>query len=154
MSEPFNEMTGHKHFSAACFNATWNWIDKADRTEDETEAMIHASHASLYHWRARADVTDLQLSVGYWQLSRVYSAAGRGEEALRYGMLSLEAARRGALEPFYAAYAREALARAAALLGRRAEAESFLEEAREDAARVTDAESRKALEADLAGILL
>ncbi|HOX18465.1 MAG TPA: hypothetical protein PKW82_08420 [Spirochaetales bacterium] len=154
MSGIFDEAAGHKHFSSACFNATWTWIDRADRTEEETEAMIHASHASLHHWRSRADVADLQLSVGYWQLSRVYSVARRGEEALRYGLLSLEAARRGALEPFYSAYAREALARAAALLGRRAEAASFLEEAREDAARVMDAESRKALESDLSGIAL
>ena len=40
----------HKQLAIALFNETWDLIDKAKRSKDEDALMIHASHASLYHW--------------------------------------------------------------------------------------------------------
>lgn len=60
------------------------------------------------------DHTVKNLSIGYWQLYRVYSTAGLGERAVYFGKQCLEVS----LEhKFYIGYAYEALCRAYALLG-------------------------------------
>ena len=49
----------HKKLGIDLFNATWDLIDKADRTEAENFEMIHAAHASAYHWlKAGGDATN------------------------------------------------------------------------------------------------
>ena len=40
----------HKKQAVGAFNATWDLIDKAERTVDETREMIHLAHASRFHW--------------------------------------------------------------------------------------------------------
>src|ERR1051325_11159977 len=100
---PFDAKAAHKHFSAHCFNKTWELIEKPSRLPDEDEEMISMCHASLWHWTQREDCAPRNLSIGYWQLSRVYSLAQRSDEARRYGRLSLFHAEK---EPaFYRAYA-------------------------------------------------
>jgi hypothetical protein len=107
-----DKAAGHRHFSATCFNKAWEYIDKLERTEEENEKMLLSSAASLWHWMQRDDCGPLQLSIGYWQLSRVCVLAGRPDSAIRYGHLSLRHS--AGLPPFYEAYAHEALARALA----------------------------------------
>ena len=40
----------HKKFAVELFNRTWDLLDKEDRTQEEADTMIHAAHASRYHW--------------------------------------------------------------------------------------------------------
>jgi hypothetical protein len=40
----------HRRLGVALFNHTWTLIAKPDRTPAETDEMIHAAHASRYHW--------------------------------------------------------------------------------------------------------
>ncbi|MBL9132059.1 MAG: hypothetical protein JNG86_12725 [Verrucomicrobiaceae bacterium] len=141
----------HKKLSADCFNRTWELLDKKERTAEENERMISLSHASLAHWRMREDCTDRNLSIGYWQLSRVYAVLGQGNNAERYGGLCLRVS--GQEPPFYLAYAHEALARAALLNERRELFDKHLAEAKALAAKVTDAEEKKMLVDDLATLL-
>ncbi|MBE7497874.1 MAG: protein kinase [Verrucomicrobiaceae bacterium] len=138
----------HKKLSADCFNRTWELLEKKERTAEENERMISLSHASLAHWRMREDCTDRNLSIGYWQLSRVYAVLGQGNNAERYGGLCLRVS--GQEPPFYLAYAHEALARAALLNERRELFDEHLAEAKALAAKVTDAEEKKMLVDDLA----
>jgi len=145
-----NIAAAHKYFSANCFNAAWDLIDKKDRTVEETEQMIQLCQASLWHWSQREDNTDQNRSVGYWQASRVYALAGQLGGARRYGKLSLEAA--SECPPFYRGYAYEALARAEMLAGDRPRMKEYLSLAREQADAVKDLKARQALEADLDGI--
>ena len=103
----------HKKLSADCFNRTWELLDKKNRTAEENERMTSLAHASLAHWRMREDCTDHNLGIGYWQLSRVCSVLGQGNNAERYGGQCLHVS--GKETPFYLAYAHEALTRAALL---------------------------------------
>src|SRR5262245_27264138 len=97
----------HRQFSSECFNKSWELIDRAVRSATDDEQMLLASLASLWHWTQRADCTDQNLSIGYWQVSRVYSHLGQADNARRFGELSLQ--RSGKLPPFFLAYAHEAL---------------------------------------------
>ena len=67
----------HLHCGKALFNFAWTLIEKADRTDDETELMINASHASWMHWSKVGKPVNFARSE--WQLARVYAVAGRAE---------------------------------------------------------------------------
>lgn len=152
MASEIDEAAGHRFFSAAAFNKTWEYLDMPERGVAETEMMLHAAHASLYHWLAQPEVSPRERSVGYWLLGRVYAVAGQGERALHYSGLSLEEAEAGRLEPFYLGYALEAVARAYSVLARSEESASFKARALAEAARIEDGESKNVLEADLSGL--
>lgn len=146
-----DQTAAHRFFSAHCFNRTWDLLDKSDRTREDEQLMIALSLASIYHWTQRPDCTAQNLSIGYWQVSRVHAVLGLGAEALRYAEDCLSYS--GDLAPFYRGYAWEAIARAAAVS--------------EDTARATQAknqalallpeipeEDRTALAQDLSTILV
>ncbi|MBN8629142.1 MAG: hypothetical protein J0M17_27025, partial [Planctomycetes bacterium] len=122
-------------------------LDRSHRSADDDLRMLAAAQASLWHWLNRADCTPRNLSVGYWLLARVYAVLGNADEARRYGLLSLEAARNE--PPFYSGYAHEALARAAHVAGVEYLAADHVKEARRYAAEVAEADERAMLEKDL-----
>ena len=137
----------HRHFPASCFNGVRELIDKPNRSPDEDRLMVSMCHASLYHWQQRPDCTSRSLSIGYWQLSRVYALLGEADNARKYGRLCLAHSQNE--EPFYLGYAYEALTRAEFLAGNRAVAEEGLTLARLQAAKVIDAGEREMLRKDL-----
>ena len=150
MNSPANSIdtaAAHCYFSTACFNAVWSLIDKADRTAEEDEGMINLAHASSWHWSQRLDCAPRNLSIAYWQLSRVYALIGQGQRARHYGQRCLTISRNEG--PFYLGYAHEALARAAALLDDSRAMYDHLRQAREFAEAVTDVEEKQMLVADL-----
>lgn len=148
MKKPdFDTKAAHKYYSAYCFNTAWDFIERKDRTADDDDHMIRLAQVSLWHWTQREDCTDRNLSIGYWQLSRVYALAGRLDEARKYGQLSLEYGQNE--DPFYIGYAYEALARAESVAGNRKKTDEFLGRAREIAEKIEDPESKKVLVADL-----
>jgi GNAT superfamily N-acetyltransferase len=142
----------HRHFSASCFNRTWDYIDKSDRTPDDEQAMLAAALASLWHWSQRPDASAENQAVGTWQVARVFALLGEAPLARRYAMLSLEASQRQGVPPYCLAYAYEALARAESVAGDRASVEDWLRQAHAAAAHLDDEETRKMLLADLATI--
>jgi len=146
-SSPIDLGLAHRHFSAECFNQTWPLIDKLDRTEADDEAMILSATASLWHWMQRADCTDRNLSIGHWQVSRVYALLGKGENAMRHAKRSLALATGSS--PFYVGYGHEAVARAAAVLADSATCQGHLKLALVCLKDVADASERAALENDL-----
>lgn len=137
----------HRHFSASCFNGVWDLLDKPERTPDENQLMVSMCHASLFHWLQRPDCTPRNLSIGYWQLSRVYAVLHEPELARNYGEQSYKHGQNEG--PFYAGYALEAVARAEFLAGNSNQADEILAKAREVARSVTDAGDRETLEKDL-----
>lgn len=148
----FEMQTAHKHFSVSCFNQAWDLIDKTARTTDEDEEMLRLSLASTWHWSQREDCEASNLSVAYWQTSRIHAILGRPDEARRYALRALESAEPEGTDPFYLAYAYEALARAELLAGRKEEMEKALEMAHRTAERIEDPDSQAILLDDLASI--
>jgi hypothetical protein len=142
----------HRYFSAECFNRAWDLIDLSARTPEQERTMLELGLASLWHWSQRPDRTPTNLSVGYWQVSRIYTLLGQAQEAHRYGELCLEIAQGNDLAPFYRAYACEALARAEATAHDRPKRDAWLQQARDLSNKITDAGERKQLLADLATI--
>jgi len=107
-----NMKSVHKRFSAEFFISAWDLIEKKKLTKAEKERMIHLAHASLCHWLERMDCTDQNLSIGYWQLSRVYSIAGEAENAIKYAEICRDHSDKEGVENVFLGYAYEALARA------------------------------------------
>ena len=145
----FDLQAAHRFFSADCFNKAWDLIDKADRTPEENEQMVRLSQASAWHWTQRPDCTAENLSVGYWQIARIYTLLKQVENARRYGQLCLQAALQEGVLPFALGYAYEALARAEAAAGNKTQMQAYLKQAHQVAERMSDLESKEQLLADL-----
>jgi hypothetical protein len=147
MTPDFDLAAADKYFAAYCFNSAWDLIDKAARTAEEDQMMIALNQASIFHWRNRPDCTDKNLSIGYWQASRIRAILGHVDEAKRCAEICLGYSK--SLEPFYLGYAYEALARAALFAGESEKAKSFADQAYAQAALVEDANNRELLLNDL-----
>jgi hypothetical protein len=148
----FDLQAAHRFFAAECFNRAWDLIDKPDRTPDEDEQMIRLSLASTWHWTQRDDCAPANLSVGYWQTSRIYALLGQTANARRYAQLCLAVSQGEGMLPFYLGYAYEALARAESVAANGPQRDAYLAAAREVAGRMPDPDARQALLADLATI--
>ena len=112
----------HKKMATELFNRTWDLIDKGDkRTPDENDEMIHAAHASRYHWgvvvAAKTPNTGpTNLERGDWQISRVYALLKHHAEALYHAERCLRLCQTHKIGDFDLAFAYEAMARAYATL--------------------------------------
>ena len=148
----FDIQAAHKYFSAECFNRAWDYIDKPIRSKKEEDSMLQLCLASLWHWMQRKDSTSTNLSVGYWQVSRVYALLRQAENARHYGELCLEVSQGEDVLPFYRGYAYEALARAEMVGENEDEMEKHLIQAHQVAASLPDPEEKKQLLRDLATI--
>lgn len=147
----FDINEGHVYFSAKAFNRAWDYIEQGDqRSVDEDLMMLHTAIASLWHWTQREDVKAENLSIGYWQVSRVFNLLKQPNNARTYGLLALKYAEE--LEPFFKAYAYETLARAAMLTNNRVIMMVYLEKARELTNLVTEEEDKQLLLKDLESI--
>ncbi|WP_308634178.1 hypothetical protein [Paenibacillus silvisoli] len=142
----------HKQLASSCFNKVWDLLSKEDRTERENEEMVHLCHSSFWHWTQVDEHTATNLSVGYWQLSRVYALIGQGGQALDYADKCIKVSADAELDAFYMAYAYEASARAYAVLGDLDNRQKAAAEAASYAEQITDTESKSWVTADLATI--
>ena len=151
-NEPiFQVNEAHIYFSTELFHTTWEYIEQADqRSADEDMTMLHTAIASLWHWSQREDVTHEHLSVGYWQVSRVYNLIKQPHNARTYGLLALKYAQR--LEPHFKAYAYETLARAEMHVGNRVIMLVYLEKAHEQLKQVASEDDRLLLQKYLSSI--
>ncbi len=146
----FDPAVVHRYFSATCFNKTWEFIDNPTRTPEEDMVMLQTSMASLWHWSQREDATPQNLSVGNWLISRVYALLRQADNARKYAEVSLKLAE--GLNPFFVAFAYEALARAEMVAGNKAKMNEYLEKARALAEKVEDEENKQVLAGDLESI--
>ncbi len=131
----------HKKTAIKLFNLTWTLLDKKDRTKEENDKMIHAAHASRYHWGEVG--TPLEFERGEWQISRVYSVLGRGEPALHHAERCLEICKENNIGDFDIAFAYEAMARAYAVGKSKEKCEKNSELARESASKIKKKEDKE-----------
>jgi hypothetical protein len=153
VSKPeFDLHKAHQWFAVSCFNGTWTYIDKAERTPEEEEQMLQLTMASAWHWTQREDCKPQNLSIAYWQISRVHALCGRGAEAVRYGQLCLDVSLGEGIDPFALGYAYEALARGEAVAGNKSKADEWMEKANGVAEEIGGEDTKKMLLDDLATI--
>ncbi len=145
----FDLQLAHKYFSAECFNRAWNYIDKPNLSREEADVMLSLCLASLWHWSQRKDCTSTNLSIGYWQVSRVFALLRQADNARHYAELCLEISKKDGVGPFYLGYAYEALARSESVAGNWEEKDAVLSQARQLASTLPDPEDRKQLMKDL-----
>lgn len=113
---PELDVATRRALAIGLFNHTWELLEKSDRTAAETDEMIHAAHASRYHWGEVGQTVNL--GRGEWQCSRVYAVLGRGEPALWHARRCVEIIEADAdREDWDLAAAYEAMARALAVSG-------------------------------------
>ena len=132
------------------FNHVWTLLEQKIRTREEDDEMLHAAHASAYHWRHADGAGPENRARSEWQLSRVYSVLGRGEPALHHGQRCLDHCVENGIVDWDLAFAYEALARAHRVAGNDAEYRRNLELAREAGAAIAEADDRELLEKALA----
>jgi hypothetical protein len=149
----FDIEAAHRYFSTECFNRAWDLIDQEERTPAEEDEMLNLSIASLWHWTQRPDCTKKELSLGFWQVSRIYAITGRPENAVWYAERCLDVTEDAELPPFYLGYAYEALARAAMAGRNKRQAMEYIAQARALAQQEQSEEDRQLLLDDLATIL-
>lgn len=129
MAEKEPSREEHKKLAINLFNLTWNLLDKKSRTREENDKMVHAAHASRYHWGEIG--TPLEFERGEWQISRVYSVLGRSEPALYHAMRCLDICKENNIGDFDIAFAYEAMARAHSIARDKTKCEKHLQLAKE-----------------------
>jgi len=144
-----DQQKAHTYYSADCFNKTWSLLDLEGRTPQQEREMLALTHASLYHWLQRDDCTPENLSIGLWQVARVYAVLESPQEALRYANDCLTTTLSSELSPFCTAYAHEAVCRASILADDKAAATESLNAAKQAADQVTDEHDKKLIDTDL-----
>jgi hypothetical protein len=139
-------------FFAVEFNGkTWALLGKEDRTPEEDELMVHSAHASCRHWLEVG--TGVHHQRGEWLISHVYAQLGMADAALRHAQRCLELTGQYADEmaDFDRAYAYEAIARANAIAGNRAEVSKYVELAEKAGEAIADEQSKEVFVGDLNG---
>ena len=145
----YTEHEAHGLFARNSNGHVWGLLEKTDRTKQEAELMVHAAHASLYHWLKVGTAVNHQR--GEWLIARAYSELGLAEAALRHAQRCRELTEQyaGEMEDFDRAYSHECLARAQAVAGELREARKLRALAEEAGQAIADGESKKCFFGDL-----
>jgi hypothetical protein len=123
-----SEREFHRKTAVRCFNETWDYLEKKERTELDDQEMLRLAHASRYHWGIVG--TPRNKAVGDWQISHVYAALKQPHLSLLFAKSSLKTCKREKLSEVLAT-AYEAVARAYAVAENHASASKYLKLARD-----------------------
>ena len=136
-------LADHRRLGVDLFNEVWRLIE----SREDDDRMLHAAHASRYHWAESPECKPENLARGEWQVSRVYVVLGRAEPAIWHARRCLEHCERAGLGDWDLAYAYEALARAHAL-ARSAESADWKAKARAAGDAIAAPEDREHFDED------
>jgi hypothetical protein len=115
----YTEKEDHKKFAVDCFNLVWSLVEKKDRTREEDDKIIHAAHASRFHWGEIG--TPVNIKRGEWHIPRMYTVADKPQSALYHAKRCLEICKENNIGDWDIAFAYEAMARACAVAGQKTE---------------------------------
>ncbi len=146
----YTQKEAHKMFAVDLFNHVWTLLEKQERSREEEDRMVHAAHASRFHWEEVG--TEVNLARGEWQVSRVYSVLRRPPQAIYHAKRCLEICRENDIGDWDLAFAYEALARAYSADGDEVETEKYIELATSAGEHIKEKEDRDLLFDDLATI--
>lgn len=139
----------HKYFSVNCFNECWNYLEADSLSAADSQKMVLLASSSLWHWQQRQDVTQQNLSIGYWQLAKAYIKTKMPIAAMKAANTCLELSLKAELSPFYIGYAYEVLAYSNLLNDYARKAQKNLAIAEKYLSEVADKEEKQYLQADL-----
>jgi hypothetical protein len=140
-----------RRLAAGLYNEVWRLMEMPKRRPEQDDEMLHAAHASRYHWGKAGQ--SVNLARGEWLCSRVYAVLGRPEPAVWHARRCLDLLTEfGSGESWDVAAAYEALARAHSVAGNKAETRTWLAMANEALKAILDPDDRRPIEADLATI--
>ncbi len=146
-SGPELDAAEERRLAAGLFNHTWDLLGLESRTPEQDDAMVHAAHASRWHWGNIGGPTEL--AVGEWQCSRVYAVLGYGDASLRHAERCLQLCEANEVDAYVPASAHEAIARAYAVLGDKESAVRHRDLAAGIAEQLDDPDDRAIVDADL-----
>lgn len=138
----------NKKFAIELNNLVWNLLGKKERTHEDNEKMIHAAHASCYHWGEIGEPINLQR--GEWMISHIYAILNRPEAALYHARECMELTEKHKFVDFDLAYAYEAMARAFAAAGEKSEYEKYIKLTKEAGEKIKNEEDKKIFDSDFA----
>jgi hypothetical protein len=140
----------HRELGVDLFNEVWRLME----TREDDERMVHAAHASAYHWAEAPECEPKNRARSEWQISRVYAVLGRAEPALHHALRCLEICKASAenVEEWDLPFAYEALARAYRVAGMNQEAAGYKQKAQELGDEIRDQEDRDHLREALADL--
>lgn len=128
----------HKTFALETNHLVWSLLSKPSRSLQEDEQMIHAAHASRFHWGEIG--TPLHLTRGDWLISHVYAVLHLPQPVLDYAQKCLAVCQQNAIGDFDLAYAYEAMARAYAALDQKDLCEQYLQLAQQAGEQIQNIE--------------
>ena len=142
----------HRELGAELFNRVWDLLAVEQRTPEQEAEMVHAVHASAYHWSRVGEGP--RLARAEWQCSWVYSELERPEPALYHAHRCEAVCKQHAdeLEDFDLPAMHEAFARAQLVAGNREEAMHRLKLASDLCAAIADPEDREIIQAQIDSI--
>ena len=148
---PALDPSTRRALAVGLYNRCWELLEIPDRTPEQDAELIHAAHASRYHWGEIAD-TPARLWRGEWMCARVYSDLGRAEPAVWHARRALTLVEAGgaAAEDWDRPAVYEAMARASFMAGDVAGGAAWKARAAAMAAMLADAGDREVIERDLA----
>lgn len=149
--ERYTEQESHKKFAVDLFNLVWSLLDKKDRTKEENDKLVHAAHASRFHWGEIG--TPLEFERGEWQISRVYSVLKRPHSAIYHARRCLEICQANNFGDFDIAFAYEGMARAYAVAGEKSECEKYIGLAKKAGEQIKSKEDRDYFFSELKTVL-
>jgi len=139
----------HRALGVALYNHVWTLLETADRTPAQIDEMIHAAHASRFHWSRAEGSGPVNLARGEWQCSRVYAVLGRAEPALWHAARCLAINEANGSADWDIASAYEAMARATSVAGDAAATADWKARATAALDGVADQDDRDIIEGDL-----
>jgi len=116
MDAPFSTRLSedqHRRCASGLFNGAWTLLESTERTPAQSEEMVHAAHASRWHWGVVG--RPVNCARGEWLISRVYAVLGKGVQAREHADRCLAMCDEHGLGEFDRAFAHEAIARAASI---------------------------------------
>lgn len=147
----FSKQEMHLHFARQFNSRVWELLGAPERSSAQDMEMIHAAHASMYHWLLVGNTAHQQR--GEWLIARVYTVLENPDGALRHARRCFELTTENPeeMEDFDVAYAHEAMARASALAGGKQTAREHREKARLAGENIQGKENRTLFLSDFEG---
>ena len=146
--DPTMDPETRRRLAVHLFSHVWTLLETLDRTQDQDDEMVHAAHASRFHWGEVGDAANR--ARGEWQIARVDATLGRGEPALHHARRCLQVCQANGLADWDLAAAYEGLARASRVAADGAGLARYRALATDALERIADPEERAIIEADVA----